>query len=146
MELKFGKEIECRGFSLAEARHWTLHRGLLLCIPGRWSIPRLPLCIIQISYANSVINNAGTERFIIPRYQRRLNTADLHANSPNDAAAIASEWTISSCRIIPLQTHSAIFRHEILYIRQIPQKLTRIETKITAIRFLNLVPILSFDF
>lgn len=37
-----------------------------------------------------MINNAETERFIIPRYQRRLNTVDLHANSPNHAVAFAS--------------------------------------------------------
>lgn len=53
-------------------------------IPHGWLIPRGPPYIIQISYANSLINNAGTERFIIPRYHRRLNTADLHANSPKD--------------------------------------------------------------
>lgn len=68
-----------------------LHAGLLLCIQCCWSIARLPLCIILISYANSVINNAGTQRFIIPCYQRRLNTVDLHANSPNDAIAFASK-------------------------------------------------------
>lgn len=67
-----------------------LHAGLLLCIQCCWSIARLLLCIILISYANSVINNAGTQRFIIPCYQRRLNTVDLHANSPNDAIAFAS--------------------------------------------------------
>lgn len=74
-------------------RHWVyqVHRGLqLLCNhSNRWSIARLALCIIQISYANSVINNAGTKRFIIPRNQRRLNTVDLHANSPNEEAALA---------------------------------------------------------
>lgn len=53
-------------------------------IPHVRLIPRGPPYIIQISYANSLINNAGMERFIIPRYHRRLNTADLHANSPKD--------------------------------------------------------------
>jgi len=56
-------------------------------IPHGRLIPRGLPYIIQISYANSLINNAGTERFIIPRYHRRLNTADLHANSPKDGAS-----------------------------------------------------------
>jgi len=56
-------------------------------IPHGRLIPWGPPYIIQISYANSLINNAGTERFIIPRYHRRLNTADLHANSPKDGAS-----------------------------------------------------------
>lgn len=54
-----------------------------------WLILRGPPYIIQISYANSLINNAGTERFIIPRYHRRLNTADLHANSPKDGGRVS---------------------------------------------------------
>lgn len=64
------------GVRVPERVTWRIPHGRL--------IPRGPPYIIQISYANSLINNAGTERFIIPRYHRRLNTTDLHANSPKD--------------------------------------------------------------
>lgn len=67
------------GVRVPERVTWRIPHGRL--------IPRGPPYIIQISYANSLINNAGTERFIIPRYHRRLNTADLHANSPKDGAS-----------------------------------------------------------
>ena len=100
-----------QGSSLIKILYWLQYckKGLLPCIQCRWSIP---LCIIQISYANSVINNAETGRFIIPRYQRRLNTVDLHANSPNHAVAFASRltrWTISSrpCSAISLHLYEA---------------------------------------
>lgn len=78
--------------SYINIRHWVYmiaSRVTPVQPQHRWSIARLALCIIQISYANSVINNAGTKRFIIPRNQRRLNTVDLHANSPNEEAALA---------------------------------------------------------
>jgi len=67
------------GVRVPERVTWRIPHGRL--------IPRGLPYIIQISYANSLINNAGTERFIIPRYHRRLNTADLHANSPKDGAS-----------------------------------------------------------
>lgn len=75
------------GVRVPERVTWRIPHGRL--------IPRGPPYIIQISYANSLINNAGTERFIIPRYHRRLNTADLHANSSKDGIS-RSPFSLSS--------------------------------------------------